>query len=173
MKLVAFLLLLPFAAFSQSDSLPKNAQGIYELTEVVQLDSVSAANLYSRAKKFVAINFNSGKAVTQLNDDNTKTVIGKGVTTALVNPGIGTHVPINVDYTFTIQCKDNRYKYSITDFLVENSTSAKTALEDDAWQKKKMGRKMFSQIEQHVYSSMTELQALLKKSMAEDNSKDW
>lgn len=140
---------------------------------MIPVDSVSGVDLYSRAKKFVAVNFNSGKAVTQLNDDNTKTGIGKGITTTLVNPGLGTRVPIKVDYTFTIQCKDNRYKYSITDFLIENSTAIKTTLEDEGWQKKKGPRKMWGEIEQQLYSDMNGLIVLLKKSMIEDNSKDW
>ena len=75
--LIAFLL-IPFVSHYQSDSIPINADGKYEYSEVVNVDSASAQKLYSNAKIFIVTAFKSGKAVTQLNDDAAKTVAGNG-----------------------------------------------------------------------------------------------
>lgn len=80
----------------------------FAFIEVVNIDSTSAATLYSRAKLFIANSFVSAKDVVQLADDDTKTVVCKG---AYETNGLG-----SVKFKLTIQCKDNRYRYTITDF---------------------------------------------------------
>lgn len=172
-KLLLFFSLLPVFAFSQTDTLQKNSNGQYEISEVVSVDNTSADDLYSRAKKFVAINFKSGKAVTQLNDDNSKTVVGKGVATMKIKISIGSPVYQPMDYTFTIQCKDNRYKYVISDFLFYNTGDLKTtkALEDESyWLKNKRAEKMWLDIKEQTTEQMNSLISLLKKSMTENNN---
>ncbi|MEO6136651.1 MAG: DUF4468 domain-containing protein [Ginsengibacter sp.] len=172
-KLFLLFSLLPIFAFSQTDSLQKNSNGQYEISEIVNVDSSSKDDLYSRAKKFVAINFKSGKAVTQLNDDNSKTVVGKGVETMKIKISIGSPVYQPMDYTFTILCKDNRYKYVISDFLFYNTGDLNTtkALEDESyWLKNKQSKKMWLDIKHQTTKQMNSLIALLKKSMTEDNN---
>jgi hypothetical protein len=161
--------------FSQSDSLQKNKDGIYELSAVVNVDSASANDLYSKAKKFVAINFVNAKEVTQLDDDNSKTVIGKGITTVLVNVGIGSLVPVNVKYTFVIQAKDNRYKYSIKNFLFHNTDYTTVALEDESyWYKRKISRKMWPDVKRQIYQNMDIMITALRKNMSfSESTKDW
>lgn len=174
LKLFLFLALTPIAALSQDDSLQKNANGKYEMAEVVNVENKSADDLYSSAKKFIAINFKSGKAVTQLNDENSKTVVGKGSMTAKLKISIGSPVYAPIDYTFTISCKDNKYKYSITDFLFYNTGDLRStkALEDESyWTKRRETRKWWPDIKQQIYEQMNVLVELLKKSMLENN--DW
>lgn len=175
MKLIVFLLLLPLAALSQSDSLQKNSEGIYELTGVIHVDSVSAANLFSRAQKFVAVNSNSLEPITQLNDDNDKLTVGKGTMTAFMYNSFGNLNSItNVDYTITVQCKDNRYKYTISNFLVYVPDSIRIALEDESyWNKRRWAKRMWSDTKQEIYSKMKTVIGLLKNSMASDSTKDW
>ena len=74
----SFIMAHYFACGQIADTIPKNVQGMYEYTEVVKVDSCSADKLYSNAKLFIVDAFKSGKEVTQLNDDNTKTIAASG-----------------------------------------------------------------------------------------------
>jgi hypothetical protein len=169
-----FTVTIATTAFSQSDSLQKNQEGIYEMSEVVNVDSASADDLYSNAKKFVAVHFVSGKAVTQLNDDNSKTVVGKGVMQVSIKPGFGKAIPVNVKYTFTIQAKDGRYKYAIGNFLFHNTETTTVTLEDESyWNQKKLARKIWADVKMQIYAHSSELVSLLKKDMASSKTENW
>lgn len=173
-KLLFFLVILPATSFSQRDTLPKNSSGRYELTEVVKAENSSAEDLYSNAKKFIALKFKSGKEVTQLNDENSKTVVGKGSMTVKLKISIGSPVYSPVDYTFTISCKDNKYRYSITDFLFYNTGDLRTTkeLEDERyWTKNRETKKWWPDVKQQIFEEVNGLVILLKKSMNEN--KDW
>lgn len=78
---------------------------------VVQVENTSAQTLYSRAKTFVSKSFVSGKDATQLVDDVAKNIVGNGIITVgfsdVLAPATG-----DVKFTFQIECKDNRYRYT-------------------------------------------------------------
>ncbi|MCK9402910.1 MAG: DUF4468 domain-containing protein [Chitinophagaceae bacterium] len=87
----------------------------YTFTEVIQVKGASDTELYSRARFFVSDIFKSAKAVTDLQDDVSKTILIKPiiknrVKSFLVNDPWGYTI-----YQFTIQCKPGRYRYIITD----------------------------------------------------------
>lgn len=177
-NIILLAVLLPFKLFSQTDTLPKNADGKYEYTAVVNVDSASADKLYSNAKMFVALSFKSGKDVTQLNDDAGKTVIGSGNTPTTLNVGFGTSVASAVKFTFIIQCKDNRYKYSISEFQYYNTgdRSSTKALEDKSYfDKNKTGRRFFRSLSEQISVSMKSLLTQLTTFMSSENkkTKDW
>lgn len=116
-KLAIALLLLPSFCYSQNDSLPKNEKGIIEYTDVVNVSDADAQALYSRAKLFIAKAFVSGKAVTQLNDDDAKQIVANGnfvPVIKLMMGGAGDYG--RVHFSITLQCKDGKYRYSITGF---------------------------------------------------------
>lgn len=124
--LIACFLLDSTLCFSQ---MPVNADGKVEFTEVVTVDSASAQTLYSRAKLFVTNAFVSGKDVTQMNDDAAFTTVVKGSTKPSL--GLGATREGLVTFKMTIQCKDGRYKYSLTDFLHEGAQYSGGALENE------------------------------------------
>lgn len=108
--------------------LPLNSEGKVEYTEIISVDSANADKLYSNSKLFITYAFKSGKDVTQLTDDVTKTVIGKGTMQVTVVKMLGSTWPGWVYFTINISSKDNRYKYSISDFVLHyqgNSTMRK------------------------------------------------
>jgi hypothetical protein len=107
-----------FASGQSADTIPKNAQGMYEFTEVVKLDSASADKLYSNAKLFIVDAFKSGKDVTQLNDDNSKTIAASGNDKIVTKGFVGSAIDKRVKFRILIQCKDGRYKYTINNFEV-------------------------------------------------------
>ena len=110
------LIFIPFITKSQTvdyDTIRFN------FSEVVKVDSITANELFSNAKLFIAKKFNSGKSVTQLNDEDSHTLLIKGL--LVVKPI--SKLPYSFSYikefqspfTFSIECKDNRYRYSIED----------------------------------------------------------
>jgi hypothetical protein len=96
------------------------------IEEVVQVDSVSAKDLYTRAKYALTKIFKSAKDVTQLDDKDNNQLVAKGFTYVRMknpfNPAAG-----QVRFAFEIQCKDGRYKYLITDCTHESSADYKYA----------------------------------------------
>lgn len=112
---IAFLLFfIPAFAFSQ---LPTNERGEVEYSEIVSVDSVSQKALFSRSKLFVANAFVSAKDVTSLDDLETSTVITKGNIPWYYTNGFGSTPGGTVSFKFTIQCKEGRYRYSVSNFV--------------------------------------------------------
>lgn len=163
------MLFVALSSFAQDDVIPKNADGKYEFTEVVNVDSVSADKLYSNAKIFIVHAFKSGKDVTQLNDDNTKTVIGKANMHLIVSGLIGSAIDKWVNYTVTIQCKDGRYKYSFSDFVLEmigTQYRGSGSLDDEKIIKGMLTKKQYGQMITKVSITIKTLIIDLKTTMA-------
>lgn len=96
------------------DSLPRDASGDIVYTDVVKLDdSISAQQLYSKAKLFIAENFKNAKSVTDFSDDEAKILIKKAVVPVLLKTFLGSNVVQYCSFTLKIECKDNRYRYTI------------------------------------------------------------
>lgn len=73
---------------------------------VVGVDSVKASVIYNNAKVWAASNFGSAKAVTESDVENSSLVL-KGI---LKKDEYTTY-----NFTLTLQFKDGRYKYKLTD----------------------------------------------------------
>jgi hypothetical protein len=168
-----FLLLILLPAFAIAQDLPKNQDGKVEFTEVVSIDSASAAALFSNAKIFITNSFKSGKDVTQLDDQNSKTVIGQGNTRVDIK-ALGMSWPGRVDFKITIQCKDGRYKYSFADFIFNYQAGTKGkeyvyGLESD--DHKGINQKQWDSVKEQVNNTMIAAIAGLKKQMSSKD--DW
>jgi hypothetical protein len=111
MKGLFFLIaaLISVSSFSQTE-LPKDEAGKVTFSDVVTVDSASASQLYSRAQLSIASLFKSAKDVIQLKDDAAKQIVAKGI---FENYGY-------MRFSITLQCKDGRYKYILTDFVHES-----------------------------------------------------
>lgn len=172
-KIILFVgLLIPLLTFSQS--IPKNADGKYEYTEVINVDSETSETLYSHAKMFLVDAFKSGKDVTQLNDDISKTVAGTGAIKIILR---GTSGSQYVTFKINIQCKDGRYRYDFSRFqydLVYNGDQY-FDLEDSKMIKRNMVGKQYEQAMQQISDGMKDLIENLKKHMASESNhtKDW
>ena len=88
-------------------------------TGVVQIDSISSAELYKRSKRWFFDTYNSGKDVIQLDDKENGEIIGKGYFETYWQSSFLGGMNINVYQTIKVQVKDGRYKYEITDFKVK------------------------------------------------------
>lgn len=110
------ILLLFSVSFNNTFSqvvFPLNDKGEIEYAEVVTVDSTSAEKLYSRAKMNIAEMFKSAQNVIQNDDAINKQILIKGNIRADYSWNPMATCRAHVDFTMTIFCKDNRYKYSI------------------------------------------------------------
>lgn len=163
----------------QIDSIPKNVGGKYEYSGVIQVDSANATKLYSNAKLFIIDEFKSGKDVTQLNDDNTKTVAGSGTDKIVLKGYVGSAIDKYLKFKILIQCKDNKYKYTINNFEISfYSSMVNQTLDLESESKFKnhyLTKKQVIELYQKVNSDMKSIIEDLKKHMASqtDNTKDF
>jgi len=162
------LLLIPIFSFCQS---PVNSNGKIEYTEVVSVDSAKAADLFSRSKLYITNAFKSGKDVTQLVDDETKTIVGKGVLKIYINAGLGIMWDVYVHFKTTIQCRDGRYKYSLTEFEAELIGGSTDALEEE--KPKSYTKKMWASLKEQTNSTINEMIIDLKKQMSSTKNDAW
>jgi len=121
-KLLLFILILPLLA---------NAQEGYPIdsvtNQITYKETISIAGqknvLYRKAKEWFVNSFNSGKDVIQLDDASTGKLIGKSffIVNTLERDASGdlVHYDNSVWFTITINVKDGKYRYIISDFIVE------------------------------------------------------
>lgn len=121
-RLLLIFLFIPFLSFSQTqmdiDTLTFN------FSDVVQVDNFNAKMLYSNAKLFIANAFVSAKDVTQMEDENSNTIVVKGLfILPLKNLPYSFSYMKNFTTTFKlqIQTKDNKFKYTLSDFIVKGN----------------------------------------------------
>jgi len=109
-----FLLWIPLISYCQLKT-PIN------FTNVVQVDSADKAELFARARSWFNTTFKSSKDVLNISDKETGELAGKGLTQFYSNSGLGASAVKGVlHFSVTIQVKDGRYKYIITNFTHES-----------------------------------------------------
>lgn len=93
---------------------PKDSiTGNIKYSAVISIENASAQDLYCRARLFIADVYKSGKDVTQLNDDAAKIVVGNGAAEIVYQEAFGPKRTGFARYQIKIECKDNRYRYTI------------------------------------------------------------
>lgn len=100
--------------------LPRNDRGKYEFAGVVEVPEIAAAELYSRAKAWVAIAYRSAQHVMQLDDKDAGRLVLKG---AMDTPYLLGDT-ITIRYAVTVEVKDARYRYALTDFIYSTEYEA-------------------------------------------------
>lgn len=157
MKYIILLinLFLSTVCYSQ-DTLPQLSPGIVGYEKVISIDSTSEpANIYSKVLAWFNSTFKSGKAVIDMQDKESATIIAKPrfqcyLYTTFKNDGY-------VSYNFSVWAKKGRYKYvidkliwrSITNGLVYNAEDLlpTTSL---ARMNKRMARKTIEEINSNI-----------------------
>ncbi len=144
--------------------LPCYAQEKY--TEVVSVDSLTADQLFSRAKLYIANSFVSAKDVTELSDDQGKTIVAKG--NFKVRPhGLGSAQSF-VKFKLTIANKDRRYRYSFTDIVFVYQAGSVTRVFETGINEIEAGgvtKKQWSNVRDQVNETIDKMIADLKKQM--------
>lgn len=155
-------------------------------TEVVEVPDAKKEDLYARGATWFAKSYGSSKAVLQLSDKEVGTLIGKAVTeVSFKNPPMGSRYGGIVNYTITVQVKEGKYKYTITDFYHDSGIDTMIAsggpLENE--KKPKGGtlrglsgqggfptQKQWEQIKENAGQNMLVLIESLKKGMTQSAS---
>lgn len=118
--LLAFLF-IPFSIKSQELLPVKEGKVVFE-----QIDSVSGISkneLYSRSKIWLAKEFNSAKAVTELDDKDAGQIIGKGNFVYYYSV-LGSKTPWTCSFTIQIDCRDNKARIKFYDISAKAAGEA-------------------------------------------------
>src|SRR5690606_33005985 len=134
--IIVSLTLFTAKTFSQNTNFPiDTATGKIKFSEVVYLDSIPKATLYTKAREWFVRTFKSSKVVLELEDKEAGKLIGKGDFTAITEESMNDNEFIkkkglvskelrekknkgevgSVSFIVSIYIKDGRYKYEITD----------------------------------------------------------
>jgi hypothetical protein len=117
-NLFALLLLfiMNFTVFSQKE-------GEISYTKVVYVDSsLKSIELYNRARSWFAESYRSSNDVIQLEDKDEGKIIGKGSIRYISSVYYGSEGTKGwIRYTLSVQVKDGRYKYELTNFIHEGN----------------------------------------------------
>lgn len=158
----------------QTVALPMNANNKVEYADVIAVDSVNAEKIFSNAKMFVTNAFKSGKDVTQLVDESAKTIVGKGTMSVVVSKGMGMTWSGYVHFTLSLFCKDNKYKYSFTDFVLHYQPGTRAPMQTNPLEDnnpQKITDKQWMNVKEQTNDVVNKMIADLKKQMASQN--DW
>ena len=90
-----------------------STNGNIVFSEVIIIDSTNKNELYSRAREWFALTFNSADAVLQMDDRESGKLIGKALQYIFIPTALST-VKVKMYYTISIYVKENRYKYLIS-----------------------------------------------------------
>ena len=91
--------------------------GRAEYTDVVNVEGNTAEQLYLRAKEWFAVAFKDSRTVLEFDDNITHKLIGNGSFPVIIKELGLTRSGGNVKFTITLQFKDGRYKYKISNLI--------------------------------------------------------
>ncbi|QIH37893.1 DUF4468 domain-containing protein [Flavobacterium sp. Sr18] len=121
--LVVLVLMLGTASYCQTYTTEDKA-----LTGVFEVAGKSKAEIFSAINKWISINYNSGKSVTQLSDAEAGNIVVKGInqtiyknTYKILYPksnSIPSYNPLSLNHLIEVNVKDNKYRitYRIIDY---------------------------------------------------------
>jgi hypothetical protein len=107
-------------AIAAGEIVSKSAAASWVYSEVIQIPGRSKADLYSNAKAWFAKAFVSANNVLQNQDMESGSLIGKGSTKVTVK-NMGIQDAGHVLFTLEIRVKEDKYKYTISDFHHEGA----------------------------------------------------
>jgi len=118
-KIVLAALCLIFkvtTASAQADSLVMDEHNKYIYYQVVAQPATSADSLQARALVFAKKAFVASKL--KFKDADKGTIHATGGVLVTKKSSVAMHEDARIDYTMTIEVKDNRYRYWFTDFVI-------------------------------------------------------
>ena len=120
-------MVLPSLIHAQVDSVPLNKLGNLELSEVISCD-LTKEQLYSNAQEWIAKAFGDYKTAIQFDNKESGKLIVKGISEmGLYQENSRFFAQLGIDvskmermlYIIAIECKDKKYRYTISDVKTE------------------------------------------------------
>lgn len=130
--------------------------GLYTYQAVVPAEGADAVELMSRARGWAAVAYASAQHVVQLDDPVGQRLVLKG--NVQVSRGWTAYVPVN--HTLTIEAKDGRYRYILTDFAVAAYSVNGQPVEGTWWEKE---HKFWERLDVQCRALLDGLQAAMTK----------
>nr|WP_294794483.1 DUF4468 domain-containing protein [uncultured Mucilaginibacter sp.] len=118
-KIVLAIICIVFkvaTASAQADSLVIDENNKYIYYQVVAQPASSADSLQARAMRFAKKAFATAKL--KFKDADKGTIHATGGVLVAKKSSVAMHEDARIDYTMTIEVKDNRYRYWFTDFVI-------------------------------------------------------
>lgn len=102
-----------------------------ELTEIVNVDSISQNKLFVLINEWFASTYNDANSVIQMSDKEAGVIIGKGLITIPVSVSVDAKAigvtsvssQYNQNYTLKVDIKDNKYRYQLRPSTIYHSNS--------------------------------------------------
>lgn len=151
------LLMLVTPVFSQIEL---NESGIYQMQGVEPVDSLSSDKLFDKCREWVALTYKSANDVIQLADKENRKIICKGnfPTNMFMKQG-------NIEHTLILEVKDNRFRYTYTNFAYYSAGSGRLPFEGAMMSK----RKIIAETERDISNSISSL----LKHFSNSKNDDW
>lgn len=169
------ILLMATLTASARVQFPLNQYGEVEYTQVIQAPNFDKDQIYSQAREWMAVNFNSAQDVIQMDDREAGKIISKGI----VN--IPNHTLGHVNFTLEIHIRDGRFRYSINHIRHQlpagslSKTPGVLTADRPGGGMFTMGRKWWDKIKElaHTRFRLIELDLLDLMSEVSDTEDDW
>jgi hypothetical protein len=157
------LLLLLFIGFFTTSLFAQ----LTDIENIVELPNTSKTEIYNRALAYVAKNFRSGKDVIQLQDKDAGKIIGKG-SIKYDAPGFnpGTFYSGYFRFMIMVDCKDNKYKYSISQVSHESDHEGYST---NLYGGRKTKKKIVSAAQTSINNLAANFEEEMTKSYKQDN----
>jgi hypothetical protein len=101
-------------------NLPKDENGKVVYTNVIKTPELSASKIYSSLKIWLARNYNSLTHILKVEDEASYTLVVKPIVRVFLKNKWDAG---KFTYTLTLQAKDGKFRYEITDFIHDRVTS--------------------------------------------------
>jgi hypothetical protein len=109
-----FCLLSIKSAMAQKDLLSLDEHNKYIYYQVVSQVGLTADTFHNRAAYFLKVNYPKNKVDKNITPE---TITGSGKLLMVTGITAVKHIDGEVNYTFNIECKDQKYRYWLTDFV--------------------------------------------------------
>ncbi len=138
--------------------------GKVEYSDVVNISGATSSQLFDRAKEWFPYDHGTTRKI--FFEDKTKGVITGDCAFPIFMSGSTK----KVHFTFKLQFKDGRYKYTASDFVAHFGTDNKVTYEDRYLPDK---RDVYDDTNDKVNKMLKELAAAMKTAVETDDEDDW
>ena len=170
-KSLVFILLCFVVAFAKAQTLPTDPE-TKKITfqETITLEAISKADLFERAKSWMTNYYKTNK-FDMLNEADSK-IVHEGSLAIMLTYDFKYKAEYDVLYNITMQAKDGRYRYNITDFKIYNVKNGRKTAETLEGYYAKARTTNKPEIVNQVTAELNKLTTELKTAMETGKQKD-
>jgi hypothetical protein len=158
---------------AQNGMLHRNQDGDVEYSGVVDIDTASSLTLYNRASEFVIREIKSQKSTAQLNDRDARKIVLRCYLPMDTRPVALSKYSAYVTFVFEIECKDNRYRYLMSDFYYNVNLTYITNVSLSQGRAQGLSKRVWRGVGSEVSSDVNHLIKALKEYMSGQKGDNW